>query len=71
MYLSFAAVRNAVTETHDVDGEAETDRMLISSWFREAAEAYRGFDLDNVTARDDRVMSLLCWSETCRAWLVM
>ncbi len=54
------SVRNAGTDIQGVGDEAEADRLLISSQFREAAEAYRAFDLDNVNRREKLAYCLYC-----------
>lgn len=54
------SARNTGTDVQGVGGEADADRLLVSSRFSEAAEAYRALDLDNVNWREKLAYCLYC-----------
>ncbi|AZE39143.1 hypothetical protein C4K06_6155 [Pseudomonas chlororaphis subsp. aureofaciens] len=54
------SARNTGTDVQGVGVEADADRLLISSQFSEAAEAYRALDLDNVNRREKLAYCLYC-----------
>ncbi|WP_102678913.1 MULTISPECIES: hypothetical protein [unclassified Pseudomonas] len=54
------SARNTGTDVQGVGVEADADRLLISSQFSEAAEAYRTLDLDNVNRREKLAYCLYC-----------
>ena len=54
------SARNTGTDVQGLGVEADADRLLVSSQFNEAVEAYRALDLDNVNRREKLAYCLYC-----------